>query len=305
MEKLRPFTKIKWDEVAQAFNEQATEHSGMFTRDSDALKRRFMVLAYGKKSSDSWQDSVLRAMQLHHSILAENGELDQPPRLSIGGPGGMVTSGDPSDHILLLQDDESLPGYDDDGSRLPPRMTPLPVRTGKRGRPLGSTTGAAAKRMQKQAEQVAYLLNAVTQLQEQMREVREALATVVDTQSNQSAIISALQHRLDIRGVSGAGMINNNGLCVNLGEGKSEQEELSKQLREAAKVALNYQVGGLTHCGTVHDDEDDGEELDDEDVDDDEVDENDGEEDGSGGDSYNASSEVNFNDASLSEMLAN
>jgi hypothetical protein len=71
-----------------------------------------------------------------------------------------------------------------------------PMRTGKRGRPPGSTTGSAAKRVAAQAEQVVLLSRATIDMQKQLTDMRELLASVVETQTNQTAVIEYLQKAL-------------------------------------------------------------------------------------------------------------
>jgi hypothetical protein len=171
-----------------------------------------MVLAYAKKPSgnpfaeeltraaDEWREFMDRAMAIHHSILEEAGA-----HVSIG-VGGLTRASD-SDGMLLLTENEAelvhaasqVPiNFDEDYlNRLSSgSVTITPVRTGKRGRPPGSTTGSAAKRLSQQVENVTYLGRVVGELQKQLREVREALATVVETQTNQSAVLAVLQQQL-------------------------------------------------------------------------------------------------------------
>jgi hypothetical protein len=50
VEKLRPLQRQRWEEVAVAYNDQISGRDWC-PRDADALKRRFMVLAYAKKPS--------------------------------------------------------------------------------------------------------------------------------------------------------------------------------------------------------------------------------------------------------------
>lgn len=50
VEKMRPLHKQRWDEVAAAYNDHIAGKD-FCARDADALKRRFMVLAYAKKPS--------------------------------------------------------------------------------------------------------------------------------------------------------------------------------------------------------------------------------------------------------------
>jgi len=50
VEKIRPLGRQKWDLVAAAYNDQIAGKDWC-TRDAEALKRRFMVLAYAKKPS--------------------------------------------------------------------------------------------------------------------------------------------------------------------------------------------------------------------------------------------------------------
>lgn len=50
VEKIRPLHRNKWEEVAVAYNDHIAGKD-MCARDADALKRRFMVLAYAKKPS--------------------------------------------------------------------------------------------------------------------------------------------------------------------------------------------------------------------------------------------------------------
>ena len=141
-------------------------------------------------------------MSIHQSILEENGT-------AFNAAGGLVSGAAGDGETLLFhpeQEDEEMArvasnyaSTADDGVLSPERLSLtnfVPVRTGKRGRPPGSTTGAAAKRMAQQAEQVVLLSRAVYELQKQLREVREALATVVETQSNQSAVLAVLQQQL-------------------------------------------------------------------------------------------------------------
>jgi hypothetical protein len=153
-------------------------------------------------------------MVIHQSVLEEAGA-------SVGslGMGGLARA---DDGMLLLTEGEAelvnaanavpVQGYDEEylhrlsvsgGS-----LNITPVRTGKRGRPPGSTTGSAAKRMAQQAEQVVLLSRAVLEMQKQLREVREALATVVETQSNQSAVLAVLQQQ--IHGATHSNNNNNN-----------------------------------------------------------------------------------------------
>lgn len=47
---MRPLHKQRWDEVAAAYNDHIAGKD-FCARDADALKRRFMVLAYAKKPS--------------------------------------------------------------------------------------------------------------------------------------------------------------------------------------------------------------------------------------------------------------
>lgn len=200
VEKLRPLQRQQWEEVAIAYNDQINGKDWC-PRDADALKRRFMVLAYAKKPSEEWREFMDRAITIHQSILEENGA-------SISGLGmGGLTRAD-SDGMLLLTENEAelvhaanavpVQGFEEEYlSRLSINSAgPTPVRTGKRGRPPGSTTGSAAKRMAQQSEQVILLSRAVVEMQKQLREVREALATVVETQSNQSAVLAVLQQQL-------------------------------------------------------------------------------------------------------------
>lgn len=143
-----------------------------------------------------------RAMNIHHSILEEAGA-----SVSLG-MGGLARSSD-HDGMLLLTENEAdlvhaanavpMQGFDDEylsrlstGSASGSSLQITPIRTGKRGRPPGSTTGSAAKRMAQQSEQVVLLTRAVYEMQKQVRELREALATVVETQTNQSAILAVL-----------------------------------------------------------------------------------------------------------------
>lgn len=155
-----------------------------------------------------------RAMAIHHSVLEEAGAT-----LSLGGMGigGLVRGTDPDGMLLLTGDEADLVnqtglqgGFDEEYmQRLSSSSltTLTPVRTGKRGRPPGSTTGSAAKRMAHQAEQVVILSRAVVEIQKQLREVREALATVVETQTNQSAVLAVLQqqlHQQDSAALNGA-----------------------------------------------------------------------------------------------------
>lgn len=198
VEKIRPLQRNRWEEVATAYNDQISGKDWC-PRDADALKRRFMVLAYAKKPSEEWREFMDRAMTIHHSILEEAGA-------SIGlGIGGLTRTD--SEGMLLLTEGEAelvhaanavhVQGFDEEYmNRLSINSAITPVRTGKRGRPPGSTTGSAAKRMAQQAEQVVLLSRAVVEMQKQLREVREALATVVETQSNQSAVLAVLQQQL-------------------------------------------------------------------------------------------------------------
>lgn len=143
-----------------------------------------------------------RAGGLHQSILEEAGAAPSGLGLSLG-------RGSDSDGMLLLTENEAelvhaanatpMQGFEEEYlHRLSTGSISVatPLRTGKRGRPPGSTTGSAAKRMAQQAEQVVLLSRAVIELQKQLREVREALATVVETQSNQSAVLAVLQQQL-------------------------------------------------------------------------------------------------------------
>ncbi|PJF17545.1 hypothetical protein PSACC_02643 [Paramicrosporidium saccamoebae] len=213
VEKIRPLQRQRWEEVAVAYNDQIAGKDWC-PRDADALKRRFMVLAYAKKPSgrtlladltelaEEWREFMDRAMAIHHSILEEAGAA-----VNIGMGGGLVRSAD-TDGMLLLTENEAelvhaasqvpMTGFDEDYlSRLSSgSMLITPVRTGKRGRPPGSTTGSAAKRMAQQVEHVAYLSRVVGEMQKQLRETREALATVVETQTNQSAVLAVLQQQL-------------------------------------------------------------------------------------------------------------
>lgn len=147
-------------------------------------------------------------MTIHHSILEENGA----SVINLDQMGGLVRAGD-NDEMLLLNEGEAelvhtanstpLQGFEDEylgsrysGSGSGSTITLTPVRTGKRGRPPGSTTGAAAKRLAQQHQHVQQLSRTVHDLQLQLREVREALATVVETQTNQSAVLAVLQQQL-------------------------------------------------------------------------------------------------------------
>jgi len=250
VDKIRPLGKQRWDEVACAYNDQAAAKDWC-ERDSDALKRRFMVLAYAKKPSEEWRDFMDRAGHLHQSILEEAGAAaplsmgmvlgSMGHQLYEAGVGTKASDGNQNgEGMLLLTGDEvdlvhatngaihhhhpfdeeylarlSASGMDasvTSASATGPQsgigrslsgsgtsstlsmMTPL--RTGKRGRPPGSTTGSAAKRVAQQAEQVVLLSRATVELQKQLREVREALASVVETQANQSLVIGHLQKAL-------------------------------------------------------------------------------------------------------------
>lgn len=162
-----------------------------------------------------------RATAIHQSILEEAGAA-----VINLGMGGLARAGDTDGMLLLTEGEAELVNatgaggaYDED---FPPSLryssgsiTITPVRTGKRGRPPGSTTGSAAKRVAHQAEQVFVLTRAVMEIQKQLRDMREALATVVETQTNQSAVLAVLQQQLqqdDLHGASsalqdGAGLI--------------------------------------------------------------------------------------------------
>lgn len=260
VDKIRPLGKQRWDEVACAYNDQAAAKDWC-ARDSDALKRRFMVLAYAKKPSEEWREFMDRAGQLHQSILEEAGaaaplsmgmvlgsmghqlyESGNVPKTGDNrteGEGMLLLTGDEVDLVHATNggihhhpfDEEYLARLSASGmdasvvaaaaaaaaaatasgsnsslgnvgrslggsgtSSALSMMTPL--RTGKRGRPPGSTTGSAAKRVAQQAEQVVLLSRATVELQKQLREVREALASVVETQANQSLVIGHLQKAL-------------------------------------------------------------------------------------------------------------
>ena len=154
-----------------------------------------------------------RATAIHQSILEEAGAA-----VINLGMGGLARAGDTDGMLLLTEGEAELVNatgaggaYDED---FPPSLryssgsiTITPVRTGKRGRPPGSTTGSAAKRVAHQAEQVFVLTRAVMEIQKQLRDMREALATVVETQTNQSAVLAVLQQQLqqdDLHGASNA-----------------------------------------------------------------------------------------------------
>lgn len=154
-----------------------------------------------------------RATAIHQSILEEAGAA-----VINLGMGGLARAGDTDGMLLLTEGEAELVNatgaggaYDED---FPPSLryssgsiTITPVRTGKRGRPPGSTTGSAAKRVAHQAEQVFVLTRAVMEIQKQLRDMREALATVVETQTNQSAVLAVLQQQLqqdDLHGASSA-----------------------------------------------------------------------------------------------------
>ncbi len=96
------------------------------------------------------------------------------------------------------------------GMLTPMVIPPMPVRTGKRGRPAGSTTGSAAKRMAQQAEQVALLTRTLIEVQQQIAEMHSHILTLVDTQSNQSSVIAALQERLAERTAAAKGASKEN-----------------------------------------------------------------------------------------------
>lgn len=291
VEKIRPLGRQRWEMVSAEYNELVVIKDWC-ARDSDALKRRFMVLAYAKKPSEEWRDFMDRAGLLQHSILEEAGansslgSLISMPNL-VGDldvnegdedhhhhhhhhhdddedPSNEQSEVDQSeDNMLLLTEGEAemvhstqatMPGFDEDylqrvsqrginsggaddiqtspsnsssfnpsatsstspsnpsgmvGSGNPsatallashPSAGPM-IRTGKRGRPPGSTTGSAAKRLAMHMEQVNLLSRAVIELQKQLREVRDALATVVETQSNQSAILNVLHQQFQNSGI--------------------------------------------------------------------------------------------------------
>lgn len=54
IERIRPVVKARWDEVTSSYNAHIMESGKDYpTRDCDALRRRFMVLAYQKKTSNT------------------------------------------------------------------------------------------------------------------------------------------------------------------------------------------------------------------------------------------------------------
>lgn len=281
VDKIRPLGKQRWDEVASQFNDKAAT-LGWSMRDAEALKRRFMVLAYAKKPTEEWREFMDRAGVLHHAILEEAGAAAPAtlPILMSGGLAGAVSAGsssvggpgsasgtrspgadDTNESMLLLNCDDTplvshhhgaahaspeaaamAAGYSEDlfkdmaagiaagsssgivdhasaaasaaraqaaaaaaagglaaaisnGCTALAMMTP--VRTGKRGRPPGSTTGSAAKRVAAQSEQVVLLSRATLEMQKHLAEMREVLTTVVETQTNQTAVIEYLQKQIE------------------------------------------------------------------------------------------------------------
>lgn len=279
VEKIRPLGRQRWEMVSAEYNELVVIKDWC-ARDSDALKRRFMVLAYAKKPSEEWRDFMDRAGLLQHSILEEAGansslgslismpnlvgdlDVNESDDIDHGLPSNDESEEDEDDEedddsMLLLTEGEAemvhsaqgtMPGFDEDylqrvsqrggnndsqssslnspfnsnnanlnstslsGGNIGgnasatallashPSAGPM-IRTGKRGRPPGSTTGSAAKRLAMHMEQVNLLSRAVIELQKQLREVRDALATVVETQSNQSAILNVLHQQFQNSGI--------------------------------------------------------------------------------------------------------
>lgn len=65
---MRPLHKQRWDEVAAAYNDHIAGKD-FCARDADALKRRFMVLAYAKKPSGKKFESVLDVVNHDHFFL--------------------------------------------------------------------------------------------------------------------------------------------------------------------------------------------------------------------------------------------
>ena len=290
VDKIRPLGKQRWDELACAYNDQAVAKDWC-TRDSDALKRRFMVLAYAKKPSEEWRDFMDRAGHLHQSILEEAGAAAPLSMgMVLGSMGhqlyetGVAKSGDnrtEGEGMLLLTGDEvdlvhatngaihhhhpfdeeylarlSASGMDASvvaaaaaatasgsggnlgstgrshtGSGTSSALSMMtPLRTGKRGRPPGSTTGSAAKRVAQQAEQVVLLSRATVELQKQLREVREALASVVETQANQSLVIGHLQKAITPTNPAiQTSRTNDKNDCTNVPVPKANDENLYAQ----------------------------------------------------------------------------
>jgi len=152
-------------------------------------------------------------MQLHHSILEESGVSGA----QMAGLGGGNGSGNSTDGMLLLNENEAElvnahspgdfgvedgSGDEELGSSRRASSSGIlitPIRTGKRGRPPGSTTGSAAKRIAQQAEEVRNVIRFVHEMGKQMREMREALASVVETQTNHSAVLAVLQQQLSLQ----------------------------------------------------------------------------------------------------------
>lgn len=200
VDKLRPFSKEKWEEVSAIYNSSIAGNDNFVTRDVEALKRRFMVLAYQKKqgNNDEWKEYMDRATALHQSILEESSASPIPFGLLRHDADGM---------LLLTENEQemvnnaasmaisSFEGEDFIGHSPASSTFPTPVRTGKRGRPPGSTTGAAAKRMAQQAEQLAILTRVLKDTQKTLKELKAQMDVMSERQAHQECTLAQLQQQ--------------------------------------------------------------------------------------------------------------
>lgn len=199
VDKLRPFGKEKWEEVSAIYNSSIAGNDNFVTRDVDALKRRFMVLAYQKKqTNDEWKEYMDRATALHQSILEESSASPIPFGLLRHDADGMLLLTENEQEMVNNAASMAISSFEGEEfmAQSPASSTlPTPVRTGKRGRPPGSTTGAAAKRMAQQAEQLAILTRVLKDTQKTLKDLKAQMDVMSERQAHQECTLAQLQQQ--------------------------------------------------------------------------------------------------------------